>query len=122
MRDACDILNGFVRENCKGYKNAQPVGEVSEEYLVPYINDLDPTENRAIAPRITNDKWQVDCRPKTFAERWAQGTPQNRGQMWIDRSKEQHAVYVKVRDGWEEFKWEPNRVRYNPDEQIKKMR
>jgi hypothetical protein len=53
-----------MRDESWRYKDAKPVERVSEEYLVPYINELDPIAVAPIAvapivevPRVTNDYW-----------------------------------------------------------------
>ena len=86
------------RHNSAPYSNAQPVERVSEEYLVPYINELDKNENTLCAPRflssrITNDQWQVSC----------QGTQQCKpGAIWVDEGT--GTMYVRVSNGWEEIR------------------
>ena len=111
-----------MRDESWEYRNAKPAGKVSEEYLVPYINDLSPTETsdvltllKAGVPRVTNDYWFINNRPTEVTPpnrlRYAdpstriacQGTRQKLGSIWVDQSSGE--MYVRVRDGWEELKW-----------------
>ena len=95
-----------MRDESWEYKNAKPAGKVSEEYLVPYINELSPVETMASAPRVTNDYWFANNRPTEILPPTriaCQGTSQKVGSIWVDLSSGE--MYVRVRDGWEELKW-----------------
>ena len=85
------------RHNSAPYRNAQPVERVSEEYLVPYINELDKNENtlcapRLLSPRITNHQWQVSCQDTQ---------PNKPGSIWVDENTGE--MYVRTGDAWKEI-------------------
>jgi hypothetical protein len=105
-----------MRDESWRYKDAKPVERVSEEYLVPYINELDPIAVAPIAvapivevPRVTNDYWFTSygrtCKSSVFTppKIACQGTSQKTGSIWVDQGTGQ--MYVRVRDGWENLNW-----------------
>ena len=96
-----------MRDESWRYRDAKPVERVSEEYLVPYLNELNPIAVAPIAeaPRVTNDYWFTSCKSSVITPpRIAcQGTSQKPGSIWVDQGTGQ--MYVRVRDGWENLNW-----------------